>query len=92
MRKLLAIATLLAGPLSGAALAAEPQPQPAGPLVLGDEQLDRVAAGYLGGCLCLPYQAFYQAHDTLAANSGGLPGPAQTAIGLVHTAIFVISY
>lgn len=92
MLKSLACAALLAGTLSGAALAAEPQPQPAGPLVLGEEQLDRVAAGIsLGGPLGLASSSFFAAHDVLAANSGGLPDAAQTAIGLVHQAIFLLS-
>lgn len=88
MLKSLACAALLAGTLSGAALAAEPQPQPAELLVLGEEQLDRVAAGIsLSGPFGLASSSFFAAHNILAANSGGLPDAAQTAIGLLHIVI-----
>lgn len=92
MLKSIACAALLAGALSGAALAAEPQPQPTGPILLGDEQLDRVAAGIsFSGPLGLAANSFYAAHNILASNSGGLPDAAQTAIGLLHEAIFLLS-
>jgi hypothetical protein len=82
MLKSLACAGLVAGGLTGAALAAEPLPQPTGPVVLGDEQLDRVAAG--NSWSSLPVQAFFFSHGILAANSGGLPELAQKAIILLH--------
>ena len=82
MLKTLACAALVAGAMSGAALAAEPQPQPTGPILLGDEQLDRVAAGNTGASL--PVQAFFFSHGILAANSGGLPELAQAVVILLH--------
>ncbi len=82
MLKSLACTALLAGALSGAALAAEPQPQPTGPVVLGDEQLDRVAAGYTGSNPATG--AFFFAHGVLADKVGILPPPAVAAILLLH--------
>lgn len=81
MLKSIACAAFLAGALSGAALAAEPQPQPTGPILLGDEQLERVAAGNNGSN---PVANFFLAHGILAGNVGNLPQPALMAIILLH--------
>jgi hypothetical protein len=81
MLKSLACAALVAGGLTGAASAAQPLPQPTGPIVLGDELLDQVSAGY---GQYLPSDTFWFTHSILAANSGGLPELAQWAIWKLH--------
>lgn len=84
MLKSLVGATLVAATLSLPALAAEPTPPAAGPVVLDDRQLDQVSAGDAG---ISPIDVFFFAHNVFAANSGGLPWPAQKAIWLLHKPI-----
>ncbi len=84
MRKTLWAAAFVAGSLAVAAQAAEAPVPATGPVVLDPQQLDQVAAGVLGPV----GGAFWQVHGVLAGLLGGLPEPAPTAIGVLHTLIF----
>lgn len=76
-------AAIVGAVLSTAALAGEPTPPAAGPLVLDDRQLEAISAGNTGHG-GLVGAAFFQAHNSFAANAGGLPQPAQRLIILLH--------
>jgi hypothetical protein len=76
----IATAALVAGSLVASAQAAEAPAPATGPLVLDAQQLDQVSAGFGG----LVGTAFWQAHNTLAGGSSGLPEPARLAIGALH--------
>lgn len=84
MRNTLWAAAFVVGSLAAAAQGAELPAPASGPVVLDAQHLDQVAAGVLGPA----GGAFWQVHGVLAGLLGGLPEPAPTAIGVLHTLIF----